>query len=603
MKHSKHIKAALAVTLCLALLTGTALASSGPKEKTDGRIIISEAGDYTLTGSMKGTVYVDPGAGDVTLTLDNVSIDSGSGPAIRAVSGDSLTLKTAPGSVNSITGNGSTQKISAAVKSAAPVSFQNQGALRVNGGAVKDNLSGSRNSGFVALLRELISRVAAVFQNKGAAKNTAAFVQESPAYNDHDNTQRNDASGEPQSGSQSQNNTQVSGEPQGGDQAPTSGQPQSGSQPQNNTQASGEPQGGISSSVSEAGEIASGITENSAMSLEADYDNAVTYTVTDEDGDVTISDAGTYVVTGSSSSGSITVKKGTTGVVLVLDDLDLTSTGGATLSVNKQAEVQIVVSGSVTLTDAEDPADEDSADEAVADAFDGAAIKVKAESVVFITGDGTLTINGDAKNGIKAGDDSSLIIGGDVTVDITAANDGINGNYDVTILSGTVTIDAGDDGIHADHILTIGDAETGAGPDIDITRSTEGLEGTVVNIFGGDIDVTSDDDGVNAANKDAAYEGELGYAINMTGGDLSVKAGGDGLDSNGDINLVGGSADIHSASNGGEAGIDYDGDLYISPDFDLNNASGVAGPDNMGSMGGRMSGMQGGGSQEMGARR
>ena len=55
----------------------------------------------------------------------------------------------------------------------------------------------------------------------------------------------------------------------------------------------------------------------------------------------------------------------TTGVVLVLKDLNLTSTTGATLSVNKGAEAKIIVSGSVKLTDAENPADENSTDDGV----------------------------------------------------------------------------------------------------------------------------------------------------------------------------------------------------------------------------------------------
>ena len=174
-------------------------------------------------------------------------------------------------------------------------------------------------------------------------------------------------------------------------------------------------------------------------------------------------------------------------------------------------------------------------------------------------------------------------------MNITAANDGINGNYDVTILSGSVNVSAGDDGVHADRILTIGD--NGKGPNLSIQQSTEGLEGTVVNIAGGTVNVTASDDAINAANADGAYEGELDYAINITGGDVTVKAGADGVDSNGDINLIDGSLTIQqSANNGGDAGIDYDGSYYVSDGFDLNNSYGVAGPDGMPGMGGQMGG-------------
>ena len=209
------------------------------------------------------------------------------------------------------------------------------------------------------------------------------------------------------------------------------------------------------------------------------------------------------------------------------------------------------------VTDNENPDDENSTDADVADAYDGAALKAKANSSVYVTGDGTLTINGNAKNGVKAGDDSSIIFDG-VTVNITAEGDGINGNYDVTLLSGTFNIAAGDDAIHADHILSIG-SEDGTGPTIKVTESTEGLEGTVVNIYGGDISIVSSDDAINAANGDGVYEGELDYSFNMMGGKVVINSKGDGIDSNGNVNLIGGSATINSASGGGEAGIDYDG--------------------------------------------
>ena len=363
----------------------------------------------------------------------------------------------------------------------------------------------------------------------------------------------------------------------------------------NGTGFNGQQPGGMQQTwdtASTAGEVVSGTVTNSAASLTADYDNATYISVTDDDSQVKISSSGTYVVSGESSDGNITVKKGTTGVVLVLENLNLTSTTGATVSINKEAEVKVIISGNVVLTDNENPDDENSEDADIADAFDGAAFKAKANSNVYVTGDGTLTINGNAKNGIKAGDDSSLIFDG-VTVNINAVNDGINGNYDVTLLSGNFTIAAGDDAIHADHILTIGDPGSGEGPTVRVTQSNEGMEGTVVNIYGGDLSIVSADDAINAANGDGLYEDVLDYSFNMMGGKLSINSQGDGIDSNGNINLIGGNAEIHSATQGGEAGMDYDGQLYISEDFSLNNQSGTAGPDGMGGSPAQMGGAPG----------
>lgn len=52
-----------------------------------------------------------------------------------------------------------------------------------------------------------------------------------------------------------------------------------------------------------------------------------------------IQSAGTYILTGTCADGSVTVKKGTTGVTLVLNGLDLTSSDTAPIACNKSTEV------------------------------------------------------------------------------------------------------------------------------------------------------------------------------------------------------------------------------------------------------------------------
>ncbi len=342
--------------------------------------------------------------------------------------------------------------------------------------------------------------------------------------------------------------------------------------------------GGMNNNVvlaDEPSEIVESTVENTASALVADTKNATTIEMSDENSQVKITESGTYIVTGSCTDGNITVKKGTTGVVLILKDLTLTSTTGATVSLNKGSEVKLIIEGTVNLTDAEDPADEESEDAEVADAFDGAAIKAKDGSNVYLTGTGTLNIDGSScKNGIKVGDADypSFVVDGNLTINIKAANDAFNAGYDLTILSGTINITATDDAIHADRILTIGSSD-GTGPVITIQSCEEGIEGTVVNLFGGSATVNSSDDGVNAANSDGTYNEELAFSINVCGGKWTVKAGGDGLDSNGNINITGGSLNITSGNTGGENGIDYDGTCYISDDADLVNNSGISGPD------------------------
>ena len=615
------LSALLIITMCT--VTALALDASVDLNQQDGRLEITEEGSYILTGTLQGTVYVDPGEGDVELILDGADIYGGDNPGIYAVSGDSLTITLPEGSVNRISGNGGNLK-SATIYSTVDTTFDGDGALYViseagsgiatsdadltfdggsyaitapeNGIAAEGQEQGELtvNDGHFSILAEnTVDPNANFFMNGGAFDEP---FPENLSINGQAPQMNGQQPAEMQNGQAPQMDGQQPPEMQNGEwQNQQNGQtPQmnnSSQQPQMNGDMPQNGQQNNASSSGSASEVVSGTMTNSAADLEADYENATYITVSDDNNDIEITSSGTYVISGTCSDGNITVKKGTTGVVLILEDLDLTSTTGATVSVNKEAEVKIIISGNVVLTDNENPDDEYSSDADVADAYDGAALKAKANSTVYVTGDGTLTINGNAKNGVKAGDDSSIIFDG-VTVNITAVNDGINGNYDVTLLSGTFNIAAGDDAIHADHILSIG-SEDGTGPTIRVTESTEGLEGTVVNIYGGDISIVSSDDAINAANGDGTYEGELEYSFNMMGGRVVINSKGDGIDSNGNVNLIGGSAVINSASNGGEAGIDYDGQYYISKEFSLNNNSGVSGADMMpGGMNGQMPGQQ-----------
>ena len=315
---------------------------------------------------------------------------------------------------------------------------------------------------------------------------------------------------------------------------------------------------------------------------------------------LTINESGVYTVTGSCSDGSIKVKKETTGVTLILQDLSLAASDTAPLSCNKQTETTLYILGTVTLTDKEDPADEDSTDEAVADAFEGAAIKVKSGASLTVTGSGTLYADGSAcKNGIKGAALSTITVDG-ATLNITAANHGLASDHlvtvnggtlvikagnegikaspdeddaesagDIVINGGSVTVTAADDGIHAEGNLAIngGSVTVSAGDDglkaeydvtidggeIRVVKSVEGIEGATVNLKSGSGSVTASDDGINAANSDLS-----GYAfeLNISGGTWYVDAIGDGLDSNGTISISGGDTQVFGAANNGNGTLD-----------------------------------------------
>ena len=319
-------------------------------------------------------------------------------------------------------------------------------------------------------------------------------------------------------------------------------------------------------------------TMNNSM---ADAASDVTFTFTDsgvtaagetntgyeiDDTALTITDSGTYTVSGSCADGSIKVKKGTTGVTLVLSDLTLTSADTAAITCGKSSEVTILVSAGTTnsLSDTEQNNDETYPDNTDAE---NAVIKCKDGSRVTLCGTGALTVTANGKNGIKSGTttdedgEASLTIR-DLILNIDApVNDAINAEQLLNIESGTLTIDAADDAVHSDLELNIG-ADGTDGPTIDITNCCEGLEAAELNIYSGDIDITATDDCLNAANSDLS-----GYDFTMTiaGGTINAyTSGGDGFDSNGDLTITGGTVIVWTDNTADNEPLDADGTIAVS---------------------------------------
>ncbi|MBQ6568687.1 MAG: carbohydrate-binding domain-containing protein [Clostridia bacterium] len=288
-----------------------------------------------------------------------------------------------------------------------------------------------------------------------------------------------------------------------------------------------------------------------------------------------ITQSGTYIVSGSCSNGTITIKKEVAGVTLVLNGLDLTASATAPITCGKQSEVSIVAAaGSVNnLADDKFNNDDIYTDTNLYPDIENAVIKCKDGSNVTICGTGTINITSNGKNGIKGGADryeedangnatdklisqSALNIG-EVTLNVTAnTGDGIKSDKELGILSGNITVVAADDGIKSDYTLNIG-AENTDGPTINVEKSKEGIEAATLNIYSGDVKVNATDDGINAANSDL---GRYSFAYNQYGGNVYVNVtNGDGVDSNGTINLMGGTLEVVAPSQGDGDPLDSEG--------------------------------------------
>lgn len=282
---------------------------------------------------------------------------------------------------------------------------------------------------------------------------------------------------------------------------------------------------------------------------------------------LTIQKSGTYLVSGSCGSGQIKIKKGTKNVTLMLGGITLTSEDSAPICCGKSSQVSIIAKeGTVNrLTDSAANNSTNNPDNANAE---NAVIKCKDGSNVTVGGTGEISITANGKNGIKSGasteaEGSASLTIEDVALSLKApVNDGVNAESLLTVKSGKLDISAADDALHCDYGLIVGQKNSQEGPEIQISECYEGLEGAEVTVYSGDIEIHSEDDGINAANSDlSGYD----FSLEIAGGDVYVDAEtGDGLDSNGSLTISGGKTEIFSTSQGDNAPIDSDGTFTIT---------------------------------------
>ena len=401
-----------------------------------------------------------------------------------------------------------------------------------------------------------------------------------------------------------------------------------------------------------------------------DLTNATEITLSGAD-DVTITDGGVYVLTGTLTDGRVLVNAPGADVTLVLRDADITCVDSSALYIYKAANVLVYLPDGTasTLTDGSSY-DDSGSFSSTTDEEPNACLYSKSDLV--IAGGGTLTVTGNANNGIT-GKDTLKIEG--TAVNVTAANHGINGkdclvlkqanvtvtsggdalratndsdsalgciligasvltltagedgiqaettltlfdttgtvtsgggsggaladdtsakgikagtditvrsgsytldcaddavhaNGNVTVSGGTFTVTTGDDGVHADNAVTIMDGT------IDIPKCYEGIEGQTITISGGTIDIVSSDDGLNAAGgADQSgfggrgpdrFSGSSDSSIAISGGTLRIDASGDGIDSNGALTVSGGEIYVSGPMSDGDSALDYDGSATVT---------------------------------------
>ncbi len=336
---------------------------------------------------------------------------------------------------------------------------------------------------------------------------------------------------------------------------------------------------------------------------------------------LTISKAGTYIISGTLNDGQILINSSKDDIVnLVLNGIDITNKSGAPIYALKCDKLILTIKDGTnnTITDGglnfkyENEADKEpnaalfSKDDLSINgtgslivnagfndgigAKDGLVIDngkftinskndgIQADTALTILNgnfniksgggsSGKASSSSESYKGIKATGDIS-ISGGEFIID--SLDDSIHSNGNVTISGGTIKLSTKDDAVHADKDLTV------SGGKIDINTSYEGLEGYNVIISNGDININSSNDGINAAGEGDSKMGAVprknatsssSCYIEISGGNITLVAGEDGLDANGTINISGGYTVSLVNLNGntaGNAAVDPDGGVNIT---------------------------------------
>ena len=227
---------------------------------------------------------------------------------------------------------------------------------------------------------------------------------------------------------------------------------------------------------------------------------------------ITISDAGTYRITGTLDDGQIVIDAGKDdAVTLVLDN--------ANISCSNSAGIYAKQAGTTTLLlqDGTQNSVSDAAQYAYPDGGDEPDAAIFAKDDLTIAGSGTLTVTGSFNNAIGS-KDNLLIESG--TLIVTAANDGLRGRDSVTITDGNFTIDAQGDGIKSNNDE---DAEKGwitlSGGVYQITAGNDGIQAeTDMTITGGTYTIVTGGGSANAPARKTQDFGGGRPGAGMAGG-------------------------------------------------------------------------------------
>ncbi|OUM67258.1 hypothetical protein PIROE2DRAFT_5316 [Piromyces sp. E2] len=194
-----------------------------------------------------------------------------------------------------------------------------------------------------------------------------------------------------------------------------------------------------------------------------------------------------------------------------------------------------------------------------------------AKSDLTFNGEGSISITGNYYEGIRCKKDLKFVSGAinvkavekgikaknsisikEATINVDAVDSGIKVTKDtdpekgfIVIDGGKISVISGNDGIHAETHLSIN------GGYIDVSESKEGLEGQMIDIVGGEIHVNANDDGINASKIGNYYEGiRCKKDLKFVSGAINVKAVEKGIKAKNSISIKEATINVDAVDSG-----------------------------------------------------
>ncbi|MBE6845281.1 MAG: carbohydrate-binding domain-containing protein [Ruminococcus sp.] len=150
--------------------------------------------------------------------------------------------------------------------------------------------------------------------------------------------------------------------------------------------------------------------------------------------------------------------------------------------------------------------------------------------------------------------------GGAISAD--CSDDAVHAAVDIQINGGELSLSSGDDGIHCDNNIKI------ANGNIRVLNSYEGIEGIVIDVDGGYLDIVSSDDCFNSSDGTGGSMDPMAVSencvLNINDGYVYVNSGGDALDSNGILNINGGLVLVDGPENDGNSALDSGSEINVN---------------------------------------